>query len=441
MRSRARQPSGAARALRVCGLGLALLALAACSGGGGSHLPRPTPFDPALAAKLHDIRAKASEVRGLPPYEKVKEGTITQEALVNYAKAQAGKMTDDEKRELDSYTAALRLLRLIGPQDDLLKIFSEDYPANILGIYLPDARELVMIGGGQQIGMSDELTLAHEYTHSFQDGSFGIEKLRKRWEKSTTERDGHSQYGETIDCLVEGDAVVSERLYAERAFGSDWQQKLQQEPAEAEAQAATPLPEFLDRAFLFNYQECGAFVQALYNKGGWGAVNAAYEKPPATTEQVLHLDKYESREVSNGQQPVDLSKSVGKGWALLDTSQFGEFDVYNYALTMAKDDAAARIAAAGWGGGWLSIYRNKEQSEQVLVQLSLSWDTNDDMNEFLAVFGAILDARAVQWQIQQGQPEVNWTADGEHGFLRWNDTKARVDILIATDADTLGRVR
>jgi len=235
--------------------------------------------------------------------------------------------------------------------------------------------------------------------------------------------------------------VVSERLYAERAFGSDWQQKLQQEPAEAEGQAATPLPEFLERALLFNYQECGAFVQALYDKGGWGAVNAAYEKPPATTEQVLHLDKYEAREVSNGQQPVDLSESLGNGWALLDTSQFGEFDVYNYALTMAKNDAAARIAAAGWGGGWLSVYRNKEQSDQVQVQLSLSWDTNDDMNQFLAVFAAILDARAVQGQIQQGQPEVNWTAEGEHGFLRWNDSKARVDILIATDADTLERVR
>ncbi|HEU4758342.1 MAG TPA: hypothetical protein VFT91_00005 [Dehalococcoidia bacterium] len=418
-----------------------LVLLGACGGGGGGgDLPDSMPFAPALEARLHEIRDKVSEVRGLPPFAKVKEGTITQDALLQYSRDQTKDMTEDEKRELASYEAALRLLRLIGPDDDLLKIATEDYVTGILGLYIPTARRLVMIGEGQEIGMNDELTLAHEYTHSLQDGAFDIRDFGERWQKSRTERSGHTQYGETIDCLIEGDAELTQRVYAERVFGSDWEQKLQAEADQEPGNGPTPLPPFLVRAALFNYQECRYFVEGLYRDGGWAAVNAAYDDPPATTEQVMHLDAYRDHELANGQQPDDLSGALGEDWELLDVSQFGEFDVYNYFVTMTGDDINSRIAAAGWGGGWLSVYRDKKQSDQVLADLSLSWDSNDDFDEFLLSYWAVLSARGLQMKAEKDQPEVSWTGDGEYGLMRYNPNTARADILIATDQATLNRV-
>ncbi len=440
MASRAGGIRRRARAGASAALVAAFALLAACGGGGGLDLPDPSPFDADLEARLHEIRAGVSDVRGLPPFEKVKEGTISQEALLEYSRAQTQDLSEDDRQELESYQAALRLLRLIGAEDDLLEAITEDYVSGILGLYLPDAARLVMIGEGSEIGMSDELTLAHEYTHSLQDGAFGIQKVEARWQKSRTERDGHTQYAETIDCLIEGDAEVTSDLYAEEVFGADWEQRLQAEASGDEGDAGDPLPEFLARAALFNYRECQDFVQALYDEGGWTAVDAAYENPPATTEQVLHPQKYREREVANGQQPVDLSEPLGEGWELMDVSQFGEFDVYNYVVTMTHEDALGRDAAAGWGGGWISVYRDSERTDEVLVQLSLTWDSNRDMEEFLLTFGAVLDTRGVQWEPPQAEPTVSWTADGEYGAISRDDTLARVDILITNDADAFSHV-
>ncbi len=422
----------------VCLLLAALLALmVAC--GGGSDFPEPAPFDAAVAARLHEIRAKASEVRELPPYEEAAEGALARDALLQYERQQTEKMSEDEKLEMEAWTAALRLLRVIGPDDDLLKLITEDYAGNILGLYLPEEERLVLVGDGKAINMGGELTLAHEYVHSFQDGAFGFGNLRK-WEKSDTDRDGHTQYGETVECLLEGDAEVSERRYAEQAFGPDWLTKLQQEQSQVGNEETPSLPEFLQRAFLFNYRECEQFVQGLYNEGGWEAVNAAYKRPPATTEQVLHPEKYKAQELGNGQRPPDLSERLGEGWKHLDTSQFGEFDTYNYAATMSGDGEAARVAAAGWGGGWLSVYRSQKEASRVVVQLSLSWDSNKDMQEFLLVYGAILQKRGVQFQRQEGKPEIRWKAEGEDGLLRWDDALARIDILLASDEKALQQV-
>lgn len=416
-------------------LAAAVSLLAAC-GGGGPKLPEPTPFDPAVAERLHAIRARMSEIRGLPPYEKAIEGTLSREALAEYASQQVQNISDEDKAELEAYTAALRLLGLIGPEDDLLELFTTDYVGNTLGMYLAEEDRLVLVGDPQEIGMQGELTLAHEYLHSFQDGAFGFEALEK-WTKSESDKKGQTQYEETISCLREGDAEVGERLYAEQVFGADWQAQLQQEQRGGEAVQRVALPEFLERASLFNYRECEQFVQNLYDEGGWEAVNAAYQNPPATTEQVLHPQKYEAQELGNGQEPDDLSDRLGKGWKPLDASQFGEFDVYNYAVSMTDDELAARVAGAGWGAGWLTVYRSKEDASRVVVQLSLSWDSNQDMQEFLMVYGAILESLGVSWQPPSDKPQVGWTSDAEYGFVSWDDVVARVDILIATDEAAL----
>src|SRR3972149_6464974 len=133
-----------------------------------------------------------------------------------------------------------------------------------------------------------------------------MEAPRMKWEKSDSDRKAHSQYSVTARCLFEGDAELTERLYAEQVFGSDWQEQLQEERAQAEEDEGATSPAYLVRAELFDYWECEDFVTSLYDEGGWELVNQAYKKPPATTEQVLHPEKYRSGQLGNGQRPRDL---------------------------------------------------------------------------------------------------------------------------------------
>jgi hypothetical protein len=417
---------------------LLLVLLVAC-GGGEKEVPFPTlaPFPPELQQRIHEIRDRVSAIRGLPPYELVIEGIISPEALQQYSRDQLEATSEEDQADLEAYDAVLTILGLIGPEVDLKQLFADDFSGLIAGLYLIDEDRLVLVGSGDlALSIQDEITLAHEYVHSFQDGAYGIDKTREQWQEGDLEEDGYSQYSATIDCLIEGDASLADELYAEQVFGSDWRAKVDAESAASGASGPIDMPEFLLRDFVFNYRECPDFVRQLHAEGGWDAVNAAYQRPPSTTEQVLHLDKFKSRELASTLPPEDLTKQLDD-WNLMDSSQFGEFDVYNYAVTLAKDNGAASAAAAGWGSGWSSVYRDKNDSGRVVVQLSFGWDTRDDLVEFLTVYEAILGGLAASIEIVDDKGNARWTAPGQFGVITIDLDLLRADIRIASHEDAL----
>ena len=53
-----------------------------------------------------------------------------------------------------------------------------------------------------------------------------------------------------------------------------------------------PAPSVVDTWLGWPYRRGTAFVADLLRAGGWAQVDAALRTPPATTEQVIHLEKY-----------------------------------------------------------------------------------------------------------------------------------------------------
>ncbi len=60
---------------------LLLTALVVACKSDSERLPPLTPFDPALMERLHEIRDRAIEVRGLPANSQIEEGWFTDETL------------------------------------------------------------------------------------------------------------------------------------------------------------------------------------------------------------------------------------------------------------------------------------------------------------------------------------------------------------------------
>jgi len=424
-------------AMGLVGAGLLLPVIACSSGEDETPFPATTPFPPELEQRIHEIRDRVSRIRGLPPYAVVVEGIISPEAMQQYSREQVQSLSDEEKSDLEAADMVLTTLGLIGPEVDLAQVYSDEFSGIYAGFYVIDEDRLVLVGSGDvQLTMENELTLAHEYVHSFQDGRWAIDEVRKRYYEGDLEEDGFSQYSTTIDCLIEGDAELAQELYAVEVFGSDWQSKLDAESSAAAVETAKNLPEFLLRDALFNYSECPLFVRALYDEGGWDAVNAAYDSPPATTEQVIHLDKYRDRELANSGAPKDLTEQL-KEWRLMDSSQFGQYDVYNYALTLMKDPYAAIAAAVGWGSGWSTIYRDEADPSRVIVQLSFGWDTQDDLLEFLIVYDGILSALGASVEVLDEEGNARWTSAGQFGVITVDTDLARAEIRIASHEDAL----
>jgi hypothetical protein len=90
------------------------------------------------------------------------------------------------------------------------------------------------------------------------------------------------------------------------------------------------------------------FVHQLRRRGGWAEVDAAWDNPPATTEQILHFDKWLGHEPAiNVAAPTFAA--LGPGWKVNDEDTEGELGV-RLAFEEWMDPETAAEASAYWGG-------------------------------------------------------------------------------------------
>ena len=90
--------------------------------------------------------------------------------------------------------------------------------------------------------------------------------------------------------LIEGDAVRVEKQYL-KTLSSDDQRRAAEE-ASQQAETAKRLPKVLVTSLTFPYEVGPVFVEALSKQGGQAAVDGAFARPPVTSEQLLHPERY-----------------------------------------------------------------------------------------------------------------------------------------------------
>jgi hypothetical protein len=403
------------------------------------YFPAGEPFSAEDAARLHEIRDAVEELRGLKLNGEVAEALVSRDDLRAYYDQALERASEQSRREQDASTLAYRLLRMLGPEDNIEEVTAASRADLAIGFYLPYENRLVVIGDLAAGSLSEESTIAHEYVHALQDAEFGIAAFRADFVDVE-----HAEYSTTTSCVLEGDASVTQYLYLQEVYGPSWYSLYLDEfddetAGESFETAAAAVPQAMLRYFYFSYTECADFLFDIWFEDGWEGVDRLYEVPPATTEQVLHPEKYRDGEPPLKVEAAELTRALGPGWRPQDRTVFGEFDVYNYLLTANLSDASAAFAAAGWGGGSMSVYtRGLAPDQDVVLHIALAWDTPEDYDQFEDAFDTALglfryDERDV------APAEWRWSSDGEYGHALWNPDSQRVDLLYSTEEAALLR--
>ncbi len=271
----------------------------------------------------------------------------------------------------------LKLLGLIGARVDLRAVSASVFGEGVAGYYDPRSKRLRIVNGAVPGSLTD-IALAHELTHALEDQTFGI---------GTGESSNDDRALADL-ALVEGSATDVMQEYLLRYIGAgaalgSLLGSLDTGPA---------LPSFLQDQLLFPYESGLAFVQALKAKarGRWTLVDLADQvRPPDSTEQVLHPDKWIAVETP---RPVRLSLGLRPPWRRALAGTFGEFQTRE----LLGGDA---VAAAGWGGDRYELWQRPAagcavpcRSADVLV-MRWRWDTPADVSQF---------ARAVRRRAPRG---------------------------------------
>jgi hypothetical protein len=383
----------------------------------------PAPSASATTPAIREVQRAVAELRGLDFRRQV---PVTVESPDKLAKRLL-RVLAEETNETDvrRQGRAMELLGELPRGTDLPKLLERLQAESVLGFYLPGKpprKGGLYVRSSRGLDPYARIILAHELTHAVTDQHYDLTKADK-----LAAAGGHEDELAAYTGLVEGDAsLLMQRYLAERLTPRE-----QADAAVAVARDGTPMrdaaPAAVRESMLFPYQEGLRFVQALYQRGGWAAVDRAYRDPPTTTEQLLHPERYLG--TRDRPQPVavpDLSGRLGGGWRPAADTTFGEFD----ARLLLGGVSGAVSAAEGWDGGRLRTFQRGGGTAMVIRTV---WDSRAEAAEFCQAMTA--------WAIRQFGPASGsrrWSGAGQQTALRCSGDRAAW--LSAPDRPTLQRL-
>jgi hypothetical protein len=232
-----------------------------------------------------------SALRELAPLAPVKGRVISRDEMVAFV-----------ERDLDTeippavVTASGEILFALGAVPvsfDYRRALLDVMRAELLGFYEP--HEKTMFLGADLHGQELDSTLWHELVHALQDQHYGLEKL-------LTFTNDAGDWQSAVHALAEGDATSAmiDAMFAPKgAHAPDLPDSVMDLQSALSTGAVGQVPAIIKRSVVAPYVDGLSFVNSLRRRGGWAAVDAAWRRLPTSTEQVLHLDKYDANEGSS----------------------------------------------------------------------------------------------------------------------------------------------
>ncbi|MDB4941805.1 MAG: hypothetical protein JWP97_1339 [Labilithrix sp.] len=315
-------------------------------------VPQVAAGEPAPSLDSKDSKQVArtlkqvSELRGFPATRPVPGVKLERGALVARIKDKALREYPPEALRREG-----QLLQIAGfapPQFDYLGEMMKLLDAQLEGFYEPKTGTMYLAADLE--GPQAHATLAHELVHALQD---------QRWDlkKRSDYKPGEGDRSLALGCLAEGDAtsLMFDVLMKPDRTALDIPPESIRELMKAGTDMGDiqSVPHIMRTSLVAPYIEGIAFVNKLRKKRGWAGVDAAWERLPTSTEQILHVDKWEAQEAPLA-VPAPTAAALGEGWKNEDQDTFGELGfALEYAEWMSEPDA--RLAASGWGGDRTSV--------------------------------------------------------------------------------------
>ncbi len=251
--------------------------------------------------------------------------------------------------------------------------------------YSPFDKQILLV---EREKKSDSL-MAHELTHALQDQHFDLQRL-------LLHRPYNFDQSEAAFAVVEGDAVSVQRRFEQ---GAAWNRVPLERIGQTEderfddyrAGIGSFFPPLLLETFIFRYRDGVRFVEAVRRKNGQTAIDELLRRPPASSEQVLHPEKFFANEQPR-EAALDVRLLAAIGWRNVASSPLGEIGIRGVLLAGIPAKDATR-AAAGWGGDRAYLFESRVNSSDETNNLfawQTTWDTNEDANEFFDAYNRLL---------------------------------------------------
>ena len=338
----------------------------------------PLPSRP-LSPKLEELRARsmreAARLRELEFTSDVGMSELSGWEYGTRAREMAEVLGGDDLRSLGRLASAGGVL----PEGTDLASLAASFMALSAGAtYSPLDKQVLIVDK-----FKDDSLLTHEFTHALQDQHFDLMKL-------LVVRPFNFDRTEAVFALIEGDAMnVQRRLEQGDAYSKKSLEEITRQEANRfggyREDVGELFPPLLTETFIFRYRDGARFVESVRRTRGEQGVNELFLHPPASSEQILHTEKYLQNEAPREVQ-LDEAAFASNGWKSVTSTPLGEIGVRGLLMAGISEKDAAR-AAAGWGGDRAYLFE-KSGSAPLFVWKTV-WDKPSDAVEFFDAYNAL----------------------------------------------------
>ena len=360
--------------------------------------PTPTPVPTAEPAPAMSLAEAVAALEGLTTRTeenvlRLRELSIADDAIEPQFRTRQqlesitkGILRRDSTRELIFEAEELyKVLELMDENDDLEDILTGIQLQQVYALFDDGSEAVYVLSDASNLGPLEEQGYASAFLGGVQQQLHNVADKRKRATQ------GSSDQLRALDALIKGDVSQVARGYIS-TFTEDQLAELSKPLPDNKLVQA---PRVIQAASLFPQRAGADFVADLYGTGdkGWEGVNEAYSRPPLSTEQILHPDKYFADEEPQRTTVPNLASRMGRGWTQVASNTMGEFLIRTY-LEEHLGGIQAAEAAEGWGGDRYSLLSGPE-GERVLVLL-IKWDSFEDSREFFQMYEVFADIKMQQ---------------------------------------------
>lgn len=293
----------------------------------------------------------------------------------------------EEKLATDNL--ALHALGLLPADADLLQTMLDLLEEQAAGFYDPKRDTFFLMEDAPETSLP--AVIVHELTHALDDQHFGLDAMVA---KLAHDDDASAAYAAVVE--GSGSLVMSawlvEELKAGRMNPGDMAQMVNAEAARGARLRAAPA--VLQRSLMGPYVLGQAFLlrgdlMALVRGVAAADVDASFQSPPRSTEQVIHAEKYwKQAEEPVALQLGDLAAPLGPGARKVGDGRLGELLMALVTKGGAIDPQSPAAldpkrwttkGARGWAGDQYQVY---ETTDGPVTLLGTVWDSEEEAAEF-----------------------------------------------------------
>ena len=351
-----------------------------------ASLPPPTTAQSAEFLQAADeVLAEMSKLLSLPILSPLKKSLRSREEIKAYLLQKMKEDKDADKRYADQKSMEkFGLLPKDYPlEQTLVKVLTEQ----IAGLYDPDSKEFFIANWNAQA--DERMVMSHELTHALHDQHFHIDK----WADAAKPNDDAEL---ARDAVIEGSAIAAMIDYVLRGKGSvrdlgELDPSMMMGDPDSSPELAKA-PKVLQDELLFPYLAGETFTQrVLKATTGWPDFHKVYEKPPVSTQQIMHPDLYLQGVVPPKIVLPETTGVISADWKKLDENNMGEFGLLEIFKQFLSKDRSTSLAAA-WSADRYAVFENQKNKRTMLIfRVHLANDA--DAARFFGAYGEVLESK------------------------------------------------